>query len=393
MRLKQNVIMILILSLLLGSMTLGLALKSEDTVEEPEVIENVMPESFKGNIVNNQGVPEEIVNLICDYMDDYFESMYTFVQVSTNDYFTNDIQAAISEYSTKLVLDARVMFGDDFKLDDAHYDLRFDKFIELDDDTYSVFLYEDDYLNFKCLDGITSETLDIENTFVIKKVNDSYKIESHEKVQSQNIVFDENEINSVNDVTDIYNYYCDNLKYRIQKEETYKIEAQTNSYVPNKSSDDDYDRNAAVAYLEAHWRNRNDDYYDFSEEGGNCQNLASQVLYAGGAPMDFSGEDVWYYESSSDNTVSWRTVQGFEEYVDYNDGTGVVCEEVKNIYYAEPGDIVHVGHSAPSHATVVSKIVNGHILLDSNSIDMKDMPLEVYIYANRKLYKVIGINY
>ena len=393
MRLKQNIIMILILSLLLGSMTLGLALKSEDTVEEQEVIENVIPETFKGNIINNQGVREEIVDLICNYMDDYFESMYTFVQVPTNDYFTNDIQAAISEYSTKLVLDARVLHGDDFKLDDAHYDLTFDTIIKLDDDTYSVFLYEDDYLNFKCLDGITSETLGIENTFVVKKVNDSYKIESHEKVQSQNIIFDENETSSVNDVLAIYNYYYSNLKYTIKKEETYKIEAQTNHFVASKTYDANYDRNAATAYLEAHWRNRNDYYYDFSDEGGNCQNLASQVLYAGGAPMDFTGEDYWYYDSASNSTASWRAVQSFEEYIDYNDGTGVVCEEVENIYYAEPGDIVHVGHSAPSHATVVSKIVNGHILLDSNSLDMKDMPLEVYIYANRKLYKVIGINY
>ena len=109
--------------------------------------------------------------------------------------------------------------------------------------------------------------------------------------------------------------------------------------------------------------------------------------------MDTSGEYQWYYNDSTDNTMSWRTVYNFEKYVDMNEGSGVVLQEVDNIYYAEPGDVVHVGHSTCSHATIVSKIVNGHILLNSNSIDMKDFPLEAYTYPTRKLIKILGSNY
>ena len=393
MRLKQNVLMILLLTVLLGIITLGLATRNDEpSVIEETPVEEEMPDSFKGTIKNGENIPSEIIDLICNYMDDYFESMYTLEQVSTSEYFENDIQAAISDYSIKMLIDSRKKYGEDFSIKNGHYDLNIEECVDLGDGTYKVYLLEDDYLNFRCLDGITSETLGVENNYVFKKVDGQYKIESLEKVQSQNIIFDENEINSVDDVKKIYEYYFNNLMYHIEKEETYKVEAQSQSFVASKIFNIKYDRDAAVAYVEKYWKDRNDAYVNFSESGGNCQNLASQALVAGGAVMDTSGEYQWYYNDSTDNTMSWRTVYNFEKYVDMNEGSGVVLQEVDNIYYAEPGDVVHVGHSTCSHATIVSKIVNGHILLNSNSIDMKDYPLEAYVYATRKLYKVLGSN-
>lgn len=386
--------MYLLLLVLLSVITLGLLTNDKKNKlpiqEKEEVIEKVIPSTFCKSFNNIDNLPIEVVDLIKNYMDDFYKSMYTLEQVSVSSFFNNDFQAALSEYSTKIIIESRKLSGDDFSLTDAYYTLDVANVSKIDDDTYSVDILEDDYLNFKCLDGITSETLDVENNFVIKRIENEYKIESHEKVQSQNTIFEDAE--SVDEVVDTYNKYYDNFKLILSKEESYRVDAQKNPYVSTLSCEKSYDHKVGATYASTYYKERNEEYIDYSEYGGNCQNLASQALIAGGLLMDEYGDYQWYYRDSTDNSISWRTVLGFEEYISNNTGSGLVAEELDNIYYAEPGDIVHVGHSLCSHATIVSKIVNGHILLNSNSIDMKDFPLEAYVYANRKLIKILGYN-
>ena len=132
---------------------------------------------------------------------------------------------------------------------------------------------------------------------------------------------------------------------------------------------------------------------NFTDEGGNCQNFASQALVAGGMLMDETGDCNWYYNAYSDYVPSWVHVSSFYDYVSDNEGSGLAADLNSNIYYAEPGDIIQVGISSVSHTTIVSKVVDGHILLNSNSIDMKDFPLEAYTYPTRKLIKILGSNY
>lgn len=108
--------------------------------------------------------------------------------------------------------------------------------------------------------------------------------------------------------------------------------------------------------------------------------------------MDESGECEWYFNGYSDYVLSWVHVQSFNDYCKENEGTGLVTEVDAKVYYAEPGDLIQVGISSISHTTIVSKIVDGHILLNSNSIDMKNFPLEGYTYPVRKLIKILGSN-
>ena len=58
--------------------------------------------------------------------------------------------------------------------------------------------------------------------------------------------------------------------------------------------------------------------------------------------------------------------------------------------HAQPGDIIQVGISTISHSAVVTKVVDGHILLNSSSIDMCNWPIEAYTYPTRQLIKVLG---
>ena len=97
-------------------------------------------------------------------------------------------------------------------------------------------------------------------------------------------------------------------------------------------------------------------------------------------------------ESKSGRTRSWVGVGYFYDYMLENEGYGLVGEVNANLYYAEPGDIVIVGNGGLAHTVIVSKVIDGHILVDSNSIDMKDYPLEAYTYLNVVLIKILGCN-
>ena len=122
--------------------------------------------------------------------------------------------------------------------------------------------------------------------------------------------------------------------------------------------------------------------------------------------MDYDGEEQWKCyitdpdfdpgidedETPSGRTRSWVNVGYFYNYAKYNEGTGLVAETDVNLYYAQPGDIIMVGNNGLSHTVMVSKVVDGHILVDSNSIDMKDYPLEAYTYTNITLIKILGSN-
>ena len=75
-----------------------------------------------------------------------------------------------------------------------------------------------------------------------------------------------------------------------------------------------------------------------------------------------------------------------------NEHVFVHCCAAVDICFAEPGDIIIVGNGEKAHTVIVSKIVDGHVLVNSNSIDMKDFPIEGYTYTDIVLIKILGSN-
>ena len=139
----------------------------------------------------------------------------------------------------------------------------------------------------------------------------------------------------------------------------------------------EYDRNKAIAYADTYYHTRSSKWYNFSDEGGNCQNYASQCMLEGGIDMDYTGDEQWKcyitdpdYEpeineedSPYGRTRSWVNVNYFYNYAKYNEGKGLVADTDVNLYYAQPGDIILVGNNGMSHTVIVSKVVDGHILV------------------------------
>lgn len=361
--------------------------------------------SYKGTISDDFSVPAEVMNVITSYMDLYYESLSKLETIESDHLFCNDTTKTVSDDAIKLLVETRKLYDFDFGFNNGHYDLKVTDY-KNENGSYYVNILEDDTFCFNFLNGIESKTFDIENYFEIQKVGEEYKIYDLEKIQGYYMGIYE-EADSDIRANSIYDYFYSQLKDLIKyNNEILKPNALNNPYTNTATVTGKYDRNAAVAYADQYYHIRNDEWYNFTDEGGNCQNYASQSMLSGGIPMDFLGEYQWkcYIEDpeydpeidesevKSGRSKSWVHVSSFYDYALNNTGFGLLADVDANLYYAEPGDIIIVGNGELAHTVIVSKIVDGHILVNSNSIDMKDYPVEAYTYTTVKLIKILGYN-
>ena len=71
----------------------------------------------------------------------------------------------------------------------------------------------------------------------------------------------------------------------------------------------EYDRKKVVDYAKKWAYSRNKRYYDFEKIGGDCTNFTSQCIYAGSGKMYYDKLIGWYYNSVSDRSPSWTSVE------------------------------------------------------------------------------------
>ena len=405
--------MILVLTALLGLTLLGALLrqpreeKPTDPIEEQssETETATLPASFKGQIKDEFSVPAEVMDAIVKYMDAYYRALFTLETEDISSMFDNERMARISDRAIALVVESHKAYDFDFTMKKAHYDLKVTSY-ENSGDEYTVELLEDDSMNFAFLEGIESKTYDVENRFVIVKRDGSYKIRDLEKVQGYYMTFYDAG-DTIEKIDETFDYFSRELKdMRTYNSEVLKPRAAEKPYLSEKSFKKTYNREKAVAYADRYHHERNPLWYNFTDEGGNCQNYASQCLLEGGIEMDLYGEEQWKCyvedpdyepeineeETAYGRTRSWVNVGYFYNYAKWNEDRGLVADVKANLYYAEPGDIILVGNEGPAHTVIVSRVVNGHILVDSNSIDMKDYPIEAYTYTGVMLIKILGSN-
>jgi len=178
-----------------------------------------------------------------------------------------------------------------------------------------------------------------------------------------------------------------------------------------KVRDASYDRDAAVEYARqwCNQRNYTGKYLAYDEYGGNCQNFASQCIYAGGMDMDYSGygESQWKFYSQTLNnrqtpsgrSYSWTGVDPFYTYASINRSGGLICQADLRLEYARKGDVVQVGaYHDWRHSLVVTDVMYNRdgslmdIIVASNTADRWNYPLSAYIYTYPRLIHILGQN-
>lgn len=413
---KNKIIIVFILIGILTSVSIVLINFNSFTKKpeeiEPPIVSEPEPVSYL-NEIKGKELKEDIKKLIIEYMDVYYSSMKTLEEKDMTYLFENPNGEAafINQTALSLLIEIRKMKTNDLTLSEAKYDLEVEK-IEESKDIITVVLKESNYLHFNFMKDIESKIYNIENTFVIRKVDDTYKIVEYNKVQDFFVMItDQYSSGGKEKLDQIKNNYLDIIKKNIKKDQqNYSAFLKGEDFHP-KTCDHNFDRDSALEYAKKWVNTRNKEWSTFD---ANCQNYASQVIYNGGIPMDYQGNAIehlqWKFYDTSYNEkqvasgyiYTWTYVPYFYTYAKNNTGSGLCADVDVNVYYAEAGDIIHVGTNVtdmgPGKHSVVSmgpykkenKVID--ILVNSNTVDLENYPLSAYVYPYVSLIKIYGYN-
>ena len=383
-----------------------------DTLTEEPSKEEDKPDEVGTNYLNNVKytvkVDKEIEDVIVEFLNVYYNSIKELKENDMTYLFKDSTseQALINQTALSLLIETRKLKPNDLSLDKAKYDLDFTD-VSVNGDIVEVTVLENNYLNFNFMKEIESKIYNIKNEFTLEKVDGKYKITKYNKVQDFFVM-----------ITDLYSSggkakldqikqnYLDLINEKLEKDRKDYNDFLNGTGITRRTCDHEYNREEALK--QTVWVNKRDP--EWTEFSSNCQNFASQVLYSGGIPMDYTGSASQYlqwkmYDSSyNENEVAkgyvytWTYVPYFYTYAKNNTGHGLCASVDVNLYYAEAGDVIHVGTTGPTrHALVVigdykkdGKTVD--ILVNSNTVDLENYPISAYSYPYVSLIKVYGWN-
>ncbi len=162
-----------------------------------------------------------------------------------------------------------------------------------------------------------------------------------------------------------------------------------------------YNRKRAVAYANKYagsaWgagnRNQyNESYKDYTDEGGDCTNFASQAI---GDPIEGGGLRMvpnWYFSPQSGGTVSWIRTDSFKDFLLYGGYgqlivSGYFLDVTKPtpsfpkgaIHELKPGDLIgyELEGDLDHFSIVVGTDDHGYVLVNSHTGDRYRMPWDI----------------
>lgn len=144
-----------------------------------------------------------------------------------------------------------------------------------------------------------------------------------------------------------------------------------------------YNREKVIEYAKKWAYDRNPQYYDFDNVGGDCTSFASQCIYAGAKVMNYSKQNGWYYISGNNKSPSWSGVEFLYNFLTQNKSVGPYGyqEEQNKI---ELGDIAQLSFDGNkfSHSLVIVKIQDktdlNQIFISSHTFDSFNKRISEY---------------
>lgn len=138
-----------------------------------------------------------------------------------------------------------------------------------------------------------------------------------------------------------------------------------------------YDRSKAVEYAETWWNGANPKYLEFEVD---CTNFVSQCLFAGGAPMDYTGkrESGWWYAGKQGSqelwSFSWAVAHKLQTYISSSRRGlhGFIVQDPREL---RPGDTISYdwdGDGRFQHNTIVTALdANGMPLVNAHTYNCR----------------------
>lgn len=381
-----------------------------ETVETTAVVAEPADSGMRGSgeilyASEVQPLSEEQEQLILDYMNLYFASLEDFEpQEEIAALFSDEEQAALADSAIDFQIGLRQMQDADYTLASWSYSLTLNEITQEEDGSLHILARENNIQNFNQNPEIASERYGGYHLFELEQMEGSWKIRSHMMFDAVYMM-----LWSEGGGEEAALRYAEAVPeyLRLAQEQLQEREADREREPGELQAQYAYDRQAAAAYADRYVDERNDAWPDYAGSGGNCQNFASQVLLAGGIPMDIYGDAVWkWYSDEVSNSPgaqgrssSWTGVNQFVEYAAANTGYSLVAETEAPYFSGEPGDLLHMGIDGDWGHTVViaSAVTNGQgevvdYLVDSNTGNLRNYPASLYGYPEIILTRIGGWN-
>lgn len=316
-------------------------------------------------------------------MDSYYQSLAGLsVQNVGTPFYSSDIEKR-EQAVWRTMIRVRSSALEDLSLSSYHFTLRLSA-LSGGTSSAQVVLIEDNQQQFRGLSVLT-EQFNVRHEFTLRRAGGLWQVAAH---SCNNGLFYSFAYDSAAGTDQRMNRILSLIEAR---------HAQLNGQgqAAEQLCDHPYDRAAAQAYALQWIGVRNSSWTAFDSWGGNCMNLASQTLLAGGIPMNGS----WYYYSAGNVSSSWINVGGFTDYAVSAPDTQLACDASGNYYDGQPGDLLLVGiDNARSHATVITGLVKNSAgqtidyLVSCNTNDLRNFPAGAYHSANQRLFRIFGWN-
>ena len=364
-------------------------------------------------------------DLIEAYLSRYYGALETFEEPDFSDIFASDAGdwQSLHEEMMSYLIGLRSMQRTDLRLAGYRSELVLEEAPEEQAGPQQVTLTETSIQNFSEHPEVDSVLYGIRHTFVFARESGRWLIEEH--TQWDGIFW-----NMVRELGDGgLEGLPDPAGYFAQRRESLLEEARAESALRREDAADGekafssetweagengpsrnpelmpYDREAAAAYGASWVGRRNEDWWDYSRQGGNCQNFVSQCLHAGGIPMDTQGDAVWKWYGEAINdleegrgcSASWINVDYFYQYARENEGYGLAARTDVSYWEGDVGDVILMGPAHDlNHSVLISRVVRDKAgntvdyLIHSNTSDVKDFPVSAYPNPRQVLVRVLG---
>ncbi|MDO4288542.1 MAG: amidase domain-containing protein [Eubacterium sp.] len=367
------------------------------------------------------GVDPQEEALILDYMAAWFDSLASLEAGDMTQFFLmadgqGAVRAQIDQTALDFLTEIRGLQENDLSLRNYLCGVTYQGREVLENGDVRIALAEDHQLNFSFIPEVNSYSSGIAHVFVLRgDENGNFRFISHEKEEDGYLLVQDNyEADLAAGGTDTSGM-LNQIKAALLSEAKENIAALNDGkdirIDYEASAAHGYNRDSAVAYAMA-WVDeteviRNGDWDSYDVYGGNCNNFISQCLYAGGIPMDYTGDAQWkwyddeidFWEEPYGRSTSWTGVEEFFTYAQENTGYGLAADTTLPGYAGEAGDVIQYGEDGQwHHSVIVTEVIkdeNGRVqdyLINSNTTDRINYPASAYAYSNFRLIHVLGWN-
>ncbi len=157
-----------------------------------------------------------------------------------------------------------------------------------------------------------------------------------------------------------------------------------------------YEREKVLKYAKRWAYDRNPQFYNFDNVGGDCTSFVSQCILAGSNVMNYDKNNGWYYINGNKKSPSWTGVEFLYQFLINNKSVGPYAKEVSQ-NKIELGDIAQISFDGQkfAHSLVVVKIddvnsLNG-IYIASHTFDSYNKKISEYGLRKIRFIHINGV--